>query len=31
MFQEATVEPSVDFVRIENVFVITNHVPVKLD
>ena len=31
MFQEATVEPSADLLRIENVFVITNHVPVKLD
>jgi rod shape-determining protein MreC len=31
MFQEATVEPLVDFGRMEMVFVITNHVPVKLD
>jgi rod shape-determining protein MreC len=31
MFQEATVEPYVDFARMETVFVITNHVPVKLD
>jgi rod shape-determining protein MreC len=31
MFQEATVEPYVDFARLESVFVITNHVPVKLD
>ena len=31
MFQEATVEPYVDFARVETVFVITNHVPVKLD
>jgi hypothetical protein len=31
MFQEATVEPSADLLRIENVYVITNHVPVKLD
>jgi rod shape-determining protein MreC len=31
MFQEATVEPYVEFARVENVFVITNHVPVKLD
>ncbi|HEY3107715.1 MAG TPA: rod shape-determining protein MreC [Chloroflexota bacterium] len=31
MFQEATVEPYVDFGRVESVFVITNHVPVKLD
>ena len=31
MFQEATVEPFVDFARVESVFVITNHVPVKLD
>jgi rod shape-determining protein MreC len=31
MFQEATVEPYVEFARIETVFVITNHVPIKLD
>ena len=31
MFQEATVEPYVDFARVETVFVIVNHVPIKLD
>ncbi len=31
MFQEATVEPFVDFGRLETVLVITNHQPVKLD
>jgi rod shape-determining protein MreC len=31
MFQEATIEPYVDFGRVEMVYVITNHVPVKLD
>ena len=31
MFQEATIEPSVDFGRLEDVLVITNHQPVKLD
>ncbi|HEV8634019.1 MAG TPA: rod shape-determining protein MreC [Chloroflexota bacterium] len=31
MFQEATVEPSADLLRLEKVYVITNHVPVKLD
>lgn len=31
MFQEATIEPFVEFGRLEAVYVITNHVPVKLD
>jgi rod shape-determining protein MreC len=31
MFQEATVDPSADLLRLESVYVITNHVPVKLD
>jgi rod shape-determining protein MreC len=31
MFQEATLEPFVDFGRLELVYVIVNHVPVKLD
>lgn len=31
MFQEATIEPSVDFNRLEDVLVIVNHQPVKLD
>jgi rod shape-determining protein MreC len=31
MFQEATIEPYVDFARIETALVILNHQPVKLD
>jgi rod shape-determining protein MreC len=31
MFQEATIEPYVDFARLETVLVILNHQPVKLD
>lgn len=31
MFQEATIEPSVEFGRLEDVLVIVNHQPVKLD
>jgi len=31
MFQEATIDPFVDFGRLETVLVITNHQPVKLD
>lgn len=31
IYQEATVEPSADLLRLESVYVITNHVPVKLD
>lgn len=31
IYQEATVEPSADLVRLESVYVVTNHVPIKLD
>jgi rod shape-determining protein MreC len=31
MYQEATVEPAADLLRLERVYVVTNHVPVKLD
>jgi rod shape-determining protein MreC len=31
MFQEATIEPFVDFARLETVLVVTNHQPVRLD
>lgn len=31
MFQEATVEPFVDFEHLEEVYVIVNHVPIRLD
>lgn len=31
MFQEATIEPAVDLLHLETVFVITNHVPIALD
>ena len=31
MFQEATIEPAAELLRLETVYVVTNHVPVKLD
>ena len=31
IYQEATLEPAADLLRLERVYVVTNHVPVKLD
>ena len=31
MFQEATIEPAVEFDRLESVLVVTNHLPIRLD